>query len=161
MDMLALCGNGSGGIADGKYHGIGRNGENVSILIFQGNGTVQDFRKCRFQIYGNSIGFEVIPEIAGVGQTDSLGGDQVVLHFHDHGLFSLQAEIIGNLTSGQTAADDDNIFAHRFFAQQVFHSFHSGSGTFDRNLFGFGAGCHNDLICIQGMHMVISVFICT
>ena len=49
---------------------------------------------------------EPFPQVRAVGQADTLLRDQIILHLHDDRLLPLQRQLVGDLTSGQSAADD-------------------------------------------------------
>ena len=117
VDMLALGNNGCRFVPNGKDDGIRIDGERLAFLVLQGNVAVADFGKGSFKVNGYLVGLEEITEVAGVCKANPLGGDEVVLHFYNHGLFTVQVEVVCNFTTSQTATDNHYVFANRLVAK--------------------------------------------
>ena len=122
--------------------------------MLESHALLGDLADTGFQVYGHLVGLEEIAQIRGVGKADALGGDQVVLHLHNGGLLALQIQLIRDLAAGQAAADDDHLVAHRLVTQQEIHRLNSALGTRNRDALCHSAGCHDNLVGIQGLDVL-------
>ena len=140
VDVLGLGSQGSGLVAHGQDHGIGIDLEDLALLVLDHHTVVQNLSHTGFQMDGYLVGLEEVPEEAGVGQADAGSGDQVIQHFHDGGLFTLQIQLIGDFAASQTTADNGYILANFLLTQQEIAGLNALFKAGNGNPVGPGAG---------------------
>ena len=151
MDVFLLFGafHGSRLVTDGKNNGIRGNIKYVAFFISCNDLAFRDFAESGFEMYGNLIGLEEVTQIAGVCKTDTLGRDEVILHFNDGRLLAVQIKLICDFATGQTAADNDNVFANRLLTEEIINRFDRSIRALHGNLSRLCTGSNDDLVCIE------------
>ena len=122
--------------------------------MLYGNTSLSDLGNARFKMYGNVICLEEIAQIARIREADTGCCYKVVLHFNDNGLFAVKIEIVRDLASGKTSADNDNVLTDSLIAEQVVNSLDSRISALDRYSLCDSAGRDDDLIGAERLYVL-------
>ena len=155
VDILALFAKGSAAITCGHNDIVRIYLEGLAILIGDRYAVRVNLGKFGLKMYGNLIGIEEITQEACICKAYSLDIDDIGLHFYNGRLLALQIELICYLTAGKTSADDDNVLADLFFAQQEVNSLNAVLGnTLNGQTNGICAGSNDIFISLDGGQVV-------
>ena len=154
MDMFALRCSWRRMIADGHDDIVTRNLFLTLVFPLYNDIVLADFLCAGFKIDRNMIGLETVAQIGGVCKAEILDGHEVILHLYDNRMFALAEQVESNFAAGQTAADDDDVVAHRLFLQEVVAGVHGIFHTLNWNAVCRGTGGNDNFICIQGFNIL-------
>ena len=149
MNVLCLLCKRCRIVADREDYGVALNLASASILICDNNRAVLDLLYTCFKMYGHLICIEEIAKEGGVCQRNTGGGDKIVLHLYDGRLFALEVEVVSDLASCKSAANNNYALANRLVLKKVVNRLNCIFRAGNRNSLRGSARCNNYLVSLD------------
>ena len=149
VDVFALFRNGCGSVSDGHNDGICRNFKLFAVFALNFDAVVGDCDEFGFKMHGHFVECKILSQIRGVGKADALDCDEDVLHLNDGGMFASELQFVCDFATGQATADDNDVVANFFVAEQEVASLDRlfDSGDFEASC--HRTGCNDDFVCAE------------
>ena len=144
--MNALGFDGCRIISNREDDGISLDLKSLAFLVGNDYRAVLDLLDAGFEIYGQVVCLEAVTKVGGVCKADAGGDDEVIHHLNDRGLLALKEELVCDLASCQTAADDNDLFANLFLAEEEIDRFDRLFNSGDRDSLCLCAGSNDHLV---------------